>query len=114
MGAVGTQAGDHSERRMDMDDIRPSAQHQEPGHGHQHVMGHVFWFGTHKLEAPAEYMNVRALKELIRQHIEGFNVAHTLVLEECGDRPDKPLHDDDDVLICDFPHFYDQPPANFG
>jgi len=97
-----------------MDDIRPIARQDEHGHSHHDDGHHVFWFGTHKLEAPAEHMKVRALKELIRQHVEGFNVAHTLVLEECGDRPDRPLHDDEEVRIHDFPHFYDQPPANFG
>ena len=39
---------------------------------------------------------------------------YTLVLEEHGDRPDKPLNNDDEVHIHDTPHFYSQPPANFG
>jgi hypothetical protein len=104
-----------------MNDLQSEARqgehgHQDHGHdhgGHCHA-NHAFYFGTHKLEAPAERVKVRALKELIRKHVEGFNVEHTLVQEACGDHPDKPLHDDDEVHICDFPHFYDQPPANFG
>lgn len=92
-----------------MTDQHAPARH---GEGHHHHLR--FYFGTHKLEAPAERMKVRALKEFIHQHVEGFNVEHTLVQEECGDHPDKPLDDNQEVHICDFPHFYDQPPANFG
>src|SRR5579871_6560019 len=99
------------------------AQTRHGGHeGHQDHHDHhhddhcgrpFFYFGIHKLEAPAEHMAVRALKEFIRKHVEGFNVEHMLVEESCGDHPDKPLNDGDEVRICDFPHFYDQPPANF-
>jgi hypothetical protein len=60
--------------------------------GHHHAK-HIFYFGTHKLEAPRERMKV---------------------MEECGGRPDKPLNDQDEVHIHEFPHYYDQPPANFG
>lgn len=106
-----------------MTDLHPEARHSGHGHedhGHDHGHGghhhatHAFYFGAHKIVAPTEHMKVRALKALIKQHVEGFNIEHTLVLEACGDHPDKPLHDDDEVRICDFPHFYDQPPANFG
>ena len=75
---------------------------------------HVFYLGTHRLKAPQPRMKVSDLKQFIAQHVTGFNVANTLVHEEHGDRPDKPLNDSDDVHIQDIPHFYDQPPATFG
>ena len=83
-------------------------------HEHDHDGEHVCFFGDHRLHAPHEHMKARDLKEFIAKHVEGFNRDHTLVLEESGDRPDKPLNDDDQVHIHEFPHFYDQPPANFG
>jgi len=103
----------------DIDARRGEPGHDHHGHDHHDHGGHHhtkrwFYFGAHKLEAPAERMKVRALKAFIAQHVQGFNVEHTLVQEASGDHPDKPLHDDDEVEICDFPHFYDQPPANFG
>jgi hypothetical protein len=88
-----------------------------PGEGHashHHHENRHFFFGEHRIEAPHAEMKVRDLKELIAKHVEGFKKEHTLVLEEHGDRPDKPLKDDDTVRMHDFPHFYDQPPANFG
>lgn len=75
---------------------------------------HYFYFSTHRLEAPHGVMRVSDLKAIIAQNVPGFNSAYTLVEEECGDRPDKPLADDQEVRIDDTPHFYDQPPANFG
>jgi hypothetical protein len=81
---------------------------------HHHEGGRHFFFGPHRFEAPRERLTVRELKEFIAQHVAGFNVQHTLVLEERGDRPDKPLDDAAEVHIHDFPHYYDQPPANFG
>jgi hypothetical protein len=59
-------------------------------------------------------MKAAELKEIIAKHVEGFNSADTLVLEEHGEHPDKPLNDGDEVHIKDIPHFYSQPPANFG
>lgn len=75
---------------------------------------HVFYFGTHKLEAPREHMRVSELKDIIASHVPGFKREHVLVMEESGDRPDKPLNDGDEVRVHEFPHYYDQPPANFG
>lgn len=77
---------------------------------------HPFIYSTHKhtLEAPKAKMMVSDLKTIIGKHVEGFNPADTLVLEERGDHPDKPLNDNDEVHIKDTPHFYSQPPANFG
>ena len=81
---------------------------------HHHHDDRHYFYSTHRLEAPRSRLTVRELKDSIAQHVAGFNVQHTLILEECGDRPDKPLVDSDEVHIHDFPHFYDQPPANFG
>lgn len=77
---------------------------------------HRFIYSTHQepLELPTEHVKVSALKAIIGKHVEGFNADYTLVLEERGDRPDKALNNDDDVRIHDTPHFYSQPPANFG
>jgi hypothetical protein len=77
---------------------------------------HRFIYSTHKepLEAPKADMKVADLKAIIATKVEGFNRDYTLVLEEHGDRPDKPLNDNDDVRIHETPHFYSQPPANFG
>ncbi len=75
---------------------------------------HEFYFGTHKLEAPLERMRVSELKEIIASHVPDFRREHVLVMEERGDRPDKPLSDCDEVRVHEFPHYYDQPPANFG
>ena len=82
----------------------------------EHEKKHRFIYSTHKepLEAPKEHVKVSELKEIIAKHVEGFNPAYTLVLEEHGDRPDKPLNDTDEVHIEHTPHFYSQPPANFG
>ena len=77
-------------------------------------MNHLFYYSTHRLEAPRERLPVSELKTLIAKHIQGFNPSYTLVIEECGDHPDKLLRDDEEVRIRDIPHFYDQPPANFG
>jgi hypothetical protein len=82
--------------------------------GHHHKDANIFFFSTHRLTAPHERIKVSALKEFISAHVQGFNASNTLVLEERGDRPDRPLGDNDDVHICEIPHFYDQPPANFG
>ena len=82
-------------------------------HEHHHESLHYF-FSTHRLQAPRSRLTVQELKASIAQHVPGFNVQHTLVLEESGDRPDKPLADNEEVYIHHFPHFYDQPPANFG
>ena len=84
-------------------------EHHHEGHHNRH-----FFFGTHRLDAPRERITVRELKEVIAAHVPGFNRQHTLVLEERGDHPDKPLGDDQELHIHDYPHFYDQPPANFG
>lgn len=81
---------------------------------HHHHEKHVFYFSTHRLEAPHTSMTVAALKQLIGQHVPEFNQDYTLVLEERGDRPDKPLNDGAEVHIHEIPHFYDQPPAIFG
>ena len=81
---------------------------------HHHDEDHVFFFGTHRLIAPRSHMKVGELKELIERHVPGFVTAHVLVEEECGDRPDRPLNDDDELHIHNCPHFYDQPPATFG
>jgi hypothetical protein len=77
---------------------------------------HRFIYSTHKepLESPTERIKVSELKVIIGKHVEGFNPDYTLVLEERGDRPDKPLNNNDEVHIHDTPHFYSQPPANFG
>ena len=81
-----------------------------------HEGKHLFRYSTHKhhLEAPKSHMKVSELKEIIAKHVEGFNAADRLVLEEHGDRADKPLNDGDEVHIHEVPHFYSQPPANFG
>ena len=79
-----------------------------------HHGGRHFFYGTYRLEAPRERLTVRQLKDYITEHVPGFNANYTLVLEERGDRPDKPLADGDEVHIHGFPHFYAQPPANFG
>jgi hypothetical protein len=83
-------------------------------HEHHHNDHHIFYFGDKRMEAPQPRMKVSELKQLIAQHVEGFNTGYTLVFEEHGDRPDKRLFDDEEIHIHDFPHFYDQPPANFG
>jgi len=85
----------------------------QASHHHHHENRH-FFFGEHRLEAPHAEMTVSGLKDVIAKHVPHFKKEHTLVLEECGDRPDHPLKDGDKVHIRDFPHFYDQPPANFG
>jgi hypothetical protein len=81
---------------------------------HRHHENRHFFYSVHRLEAPRSRLTVRELKEVIARHVQGFNLEHVLVLEERGDRPDKPLADSDEVHLDDFPHFYDQPPANFG
>jgi hypothetical protein len=87
----------------------------EHDNGHDEHQGkHVFFFSTHRLDAPRDRMKVSELKDVIASHIPEFKRDHTLVMEECGDRPDKPLNDQDEVHIHEFPHYYDQPPANFG
>jgi hypothetical protein len=86
----------------------------EQHHNGQHHDKHVFYFSTHKLEALREHMKVSELKALIASQVPDFKRDHVLVMEECGDRPDKPLNDQDEVHIHGFPHYYDQPPANFG
>ena len=83
-------------------------------HLHNHHHEHIFFFGLHRLHTPHEAIRVVDLKAIIGKHVQGFDPKNTLVLEESGDRPDKPLRDDNEIRICDFPHFYDQPPANFG
>lgn len=77
---------------------------------------HKFIYSTHKeaLESPTERIKVSELKAIIGKHVEGFNPDYTLVLEEHGDHADKALNNDDEVHIHDTPHFYCQPPANFG
>ncbi len=75
---------------------------------------HTFFLSTHRLHAPQAHMKVSELKAFIANHVTGFNVANTLVREEQGDRPDKPLSDSEEIHIHEFPHFYDQPPATFG
>ncbi len=82
----------------------------EPHHDHERI----FYFGDLRLEAPQSRMTVSALKQFIAQHVPDLNTAHTLVLEETGDRPDKNLFDDEEIHIHEFPHLYDQPPAKFG
>jgi len=84
---------------------------QDQDHRDKHFF---FYFSTYRLEAPQDVMKVSGLKAIIAQHVPGFNPAYTLVQEECGDRPDKPLADNQEVRIHEIPHFYDQPPANFG
>lgn len=79
---------------------------------HHHLP--VFYFGPHKLEAPREHMKVSQLKDIIASHVPDFKREHVLVMEERGDRPDRPLNDGDEVRVHEFPHYYDQPPANFG
>lgn len=88
--------------------------HHSEHHEHHDEGGRHFFYSVHRLEVPRSRLTVRELKEIIAHHVQGFNVEHVLVLEEQGDRPDKPLADSDEVHIHDFPHFYDQPPANFG
>jgi hypothetical protein len=82
----------------------------------EHPNKHPFIYSTHKepLHAPSELATAAQLKEVIGKHVEGFNPGDMLVLEERGDKPDKPLKDTDEVHIHDTPHFYSQPPANFG
>jgi hypothetical protein len=87
------------------------SEHEDDRH---HDGDNVLFFGTHKLHAPRERMRVTELKDFIASQVPDFKRDHTLVMEECGDRPDKPLNDQDEVHIHDFPHFYDQPAANFG
>ena len=83
-------------------------------HPNEHHEKHVFFYGPHRLHAPHERVKVHELKEITAKHVEGFNREHTLVFEEHGDRPDKPLSNGDEVHIHEFPHYYDQPPATFG
>jgi hypothetical protein len=82
------------------------------------MAGHVhrFVYSTHKepLASPMERIKVVELKRIIGKHVEGFNPDYALVLEEHGDRPDKLLNSNDEVHIHNTPHFYSQPPANFG
>jgi molybdopterin converting factor small subunit len=82
----------------------------------EHEHKHHFIYSTHKepLEAPKEQIKVSELKAIIGKSVEGFNAEYTLVLEEHGDRADKALNDNDEVRIHQTPHFYSQPPANFG
>jgi len=77
---------------------------------------HLFIYSTHKghLESPTLEIKVSDLKDIIAKNVEGFDAAYTLVQEERGDEPDKPLNDTDTVRIVDVPHFYSQPPADFG
>ena len=77
---------------------------------------HKFIYSTHKeaLVSPTERIKVSELKVIIGKHVESFNPDYTLVLEEHGDRADKALNNNDEVHIHDTPHFYSQPPANFG
>jgi hypothetical protein len=84
----------------------------EDGQAHRHDKH--FFFGQHRLEAPHHEMTVSDLKHLIHKNVPDFKKEHTLVLEEHGDRPDRALADNETVHIRNFPHFYDQPPANFG
>jgi hypothetical protein len=87
---------------------------QEHAEHEYHDHERIFFIGPHRLEAPQPRMKVSELKQFIAQHFQGFNTANTLVFEEQGDRPDKPLFDDEEFHIRDLPHFYDQPPAYFG
>ncbi len=73
-----------------------------------------FYYLAHRLEAPEKDMQVSALKALIKAAVPEFDISYTLVIEERGDHPDRPLNDTDAVEIKDFPHVYSQPPANFG
>jgi len=81
-----------------------------------HTEEHRFIYSTHEapLYAPRSHVTAAELKEVIGKHVEGFNAGDTLVFEERGDRPDKRLNDSDEVHIHETPHFYSQPPANFG
>lgn len=81
---------------------------------HHHHEKHLFYFSTHRLEVPEARITVGALKQVIAKHVPEFNAGYTLVLEERGDRPDKPLADHEEIRIHEIPHFYDQPPAVFG
>lgn len=51
-------------------------------------------------------MRVAEIKDIIVQHVAGFDRADDLVLEDAGDEPDRRLSDDDLVVIEDVPHFY--------
>lgn len=77
---------------------------------------HEFIYSTHPtpLHAPKAQMKVAELKTIIGQAVSGFNPGDTLVEESRGDNPDVPLNDTDTVEIRHKPHFYSQPPANFG
>lgn len=77
---------------------------------------HLFIYSTHEgvLESPSLEVKVSQLKDIIAKNVEGFDASYTLVREERGDKPDKALNDSDVVKIEDVPHFYSQPPADFG
>lgn len=70
--------------------------------------GFIFRFGTHPghLVAPQERMLVSEIKKIIAQHVQGFDPASDLVLEDPGDEPDRQLANADEVDIVDVPHFY--------
>ena len=70
--------------------------------------GFIFRFSTHPehLVAPKERMQVDEIKKIIAQHVDGFDPASDLVLEDQGDEPDRRLVDADEVEIVDVPHFY--------
>jgi hypothetical protein len=76
-----------------------------------HEDEHPFRYSTHLelLHSPKARLKVSELKEIISRHVEGFNPADSLVLEEREGRPDSPLGDADDVHIHDTPHFYSHP-----
>lgn len=84
------------------------AEHQEKKH--------PFIYSTHPqtLEAPKVDMTAGELKVIIAAHVQNFKMEYALVFESHGDHPDKELNDTDPVEIKQTPHFYSQPPANFG
>jgi len=77
---------------------------------------HPFIYSTfpETLEAPQENMVVSDLKKVIGAKVPNFKYEYALVLESHGDKPDRELADTDTVEIKSTPHFYSQPPANFG
>jgi hypothetical protein len=49
-------------------------------HNGPHHEKHVFYFGTHKLQAPRERMKVSEVKDIIASHVADFKREHVLVL----------------------------------
>ena len=70
--------------------------------------GFFFRYGVHPehLEAPRELMPVREIKQVIAEHVAGFDASEELVLEDVGDEPDRLLKDDEEIRIESVPHFY--------